>query len=84
MPGQRQIVQVADTIQPSPGTPIHAYLLLIKMRIRRATFLANSFHPTQSDSLAGLNMKKLSPGAYTVTAQLNYNGTLILLRRSTG
>jgi hypothetical protein len=78
MPGQSQVVQVASAIQPSPGTPIHAYLLMIKVRDQKGNALfANSFYPTQSDSLAGLNMKKLSPGAYTVTAQLNYNGTVV-------
>src|SRR5580704_17409810 len=50
---------------------------MIKVRDQKGNALfANSFYPTQSDSLAGLNMKKLSPGAYTVTAQLNYNGTV--------
>ena len=84
MPGQSQVVQVAAAIQPSPGTPIHAYLLMLKVRDQKGNALfVNSFYPTQSDSLAGLNMKKLSPGAYTVTAQLQYNGTSLALRRST-
>ena len=78
MPGQSQVVQVAAAIQPSPGTPIHAYLLMIKVRDQNGNALfANSFYPTQPDSLAGLNMKKLSPGDYTVTAQLQYNGTIV-------
>ena len=77
-PGQSQVVQVAAAIQPSPGTPIHAYLLMLKVRGQNGNALfANSFNPTKANSLASLNMKQLSPGNYTVTAQLQYNGTSV-------
>ena len=77
-PGQSQVVQVAAAIQPSPGTPIHAYLLMLKVRGQNGNALfANCFNPTKANSLASLNMKQLSPGNYTVTAQLQYNGTSV-------
>jgi hypothetical protein len=41
------------------------------------TLVSNSFNPTQSDSLATINMKKLSPGDYALTAQLQHNGTIV-------
>lgn len=77
-PGQSQVVQVVAAIQPSPGTKVSTYRLMLKVQGQNGrTLVSNSFNPTQSDSLATINMKKLSPGDYALTAQLQHNGTIV-------
>src|SRR3984957_7036 len=77
-PGQSQVVQVAAAIQPSPGTKVRAYRLMLKVRGQNGrTLLSDSFNPTQPNSLATINMKKLLPGDYALTAELQHNGTVV-------
>ncbi|MFZ0676452.1 MAG: hypothetical protein WAN07_02090, partial [Candidatus Binatus sp.] len=77
-PGQSQVVQVAAAIQPSPGTKVRAYRLMLKVHGQNGrTLLSDSFNPTQPDSIATINMKKLLPGDYALTADLQHNGTVV-------
>ena len=77
-PGQSQVVQVAAAVQPSPGTKVSAYRLMLKVQGQNGrTLLSDSFNPTQPDSLATISMKKLLPGDYALTAELQHNGTVV-------
>jgi hypothetical protein len=77
-PGQRQIVRVANTVQPSPGTALHAYRLMLKMRKQNGQMvLSNSFHPTQASTVTTLSMRAVASGEYDLTAELHHEGTVI-------
>ncbi len=78
IPGQRQIVQIADTVQPSPGIALHTYRLLLKMRRQNGrTVLSDSFHPTHASSVTTFNMREVAPGEYNLTAELHHEGTIV-------
>jgi hypothetical protein len=77
-PGQPQMIKIGATVQTSPGTPLHAYKLLLKVRGQNGrTVLSNSFHPTQAYSVAKLNMKDLVPGQYDLTGELRNHGMVV-------
>src|SRR5882762_3362317 len=77
-PGQPQMIKIGATVQTSPGTPLHAYKLLLKVRGQNGrTVLSNSFHPTQAYSVAKLNLKDLVPGQYDLTGELRNHGMVV-------
>jgi parallel beta-helix repeat protein len=78
-PGQPEIVRIGATVQPSPGTPLHAYRLLLRVRGKNGrTVLSDSFHPKQVYSVAKLNMENLLPGEYELTGELHHDGLVVL------
>ena len=78
-PGQPEIVRIGATVQPSPGTPLHAYRLLLRVRRKNGrTVLSDSFHPKQVYSVAKLNMENLLPGEYELTGELHHDGLVVL------
>jgi hypothetical protein len=78
VPGQSQVVQVAAAIQPSPGTAIHAYLLMVKVHGPNGhTLVVDSFYPSRANPMATLNMKNLVPGDYSLTGELRHNATVV-------
>ena len=77
-PGQPEIVRIAATVQPSPGIPVHAYRLLLKVRGPGGrTVLSDSLHPDKVYSVATLSTKKLVPDEYDLTVQLRHDGQVV-------
>src|SRR5260370_26196519 len=78
-PGQPEIVRIGATVQQPPGTPLHAYRLLLRVRGKNGrTVLSDSFHPKQVYSGAKLNMENLLPGEYELTGELHHDGLVVL------
>ncbi len=76
-PGQSQIVQIGNTVQPSPGTLLNEYLLVLKLKQNGRKVLLDSFHPTQTSSVTALSLEAVAPGKYDLTAELERSGTTV-------
>src|SRR5216684_927427 len=77
-PGQPEMVKIGATVQPSPGTAVHEYRLLLRVRGQNGrTVLSDSFFPSKVYSVAKLNMKNLVPGVYDLTGELHQHGVVV-------
>src|SRR5271156_6059688 len=74
--GQPQMVQVAFTVEPPPGTPLSTYQLLLEMRSKKKgrVMLAQYIPLSQANSVTTLNVQSLAAGEYNLTAELQADG----------
>jgi hypothetical protein len=78
-PGQSQVVQLGVTVQPTTGIPLGKYRLLLKVLNQKngRKVMSDTSYPTQASSVTNVSMATLAPDEYDVTAQLEYNGTVV-------
>lgn len=76
--GKPQVVQVVETVQPSTGTPLNEYqLVLTLLKHNGLKVLSDSFSPSDTSSVTTLSMDTVAPGEYDLAAELQQNGTTV-------